>query len=211
MDVIKAIESRRSATFFDSERRVPDDKIRKLLELAALSPSSFNLQPWEVIIVNDPKQKKILRRCCFDQEKVEHASHDIIIIADPQAIEVTLERVISDFEEKGYINKEDRVKKEGIRKMVDRLYGSSDSLKRKIFATKNASLFAMSLMIAAKGLGLETHAMDGFDEQCIKKEFGIPAEKIIPMIIAVGYKKDVTLLPRAFRKTVDEFGKWNHY
>lgn len=47
---------------------------------------------------------------------------------------------------------------------ANNLYGSPDSLKRKIFAVKNASLFAMNLMIAARGFGLETHPMDGFDE-----------------------------------------------
>jgi nitroreductase len=85
-------------------------------------------------------------------------------------------------------------------------------LKRKIFAVKNTSLFAMNLMIAAKGLGLETHPMDGFDEDCIKKEFNIPEDKIIPMLIAVGYlKSGVTLLPRAFRRGINEFVRYDSY
>ncbi|MDQ7788336.1 MAG: nitroreductase family protein [Thermodesulfovibrionales bacterium] len=86
------------------------------------------------------------------------------------------------------------------------------SLKRKIFAVKNTSLFAMNLMLAAKGLGLETHPMDGFDEDCVKKEFGVPADKIIPMLVAVGYlKSGITLLPRAFRRNIDEFVRFEKY
>jgi len=55
----------------------------------------------------------------------------------------------------------------------------------------------MCIMIAAKGFGLETHPMDGFDEGAIKKTFGIPENKIIPMLVAVGYlKSGITLLPR---------------
>ncbi|MGC8811652.1 MAG: nitroreductase family protein, partial [bacterium] len=66
-----------------------------------------------------------------------------------------------------------------------------------------------NLMIAAKGLGLETHPMDGFDEEAIKREFNIPTNKIIPMLIAVGFlKKGITLLPRAFRRPIDEFVTW---
>ena len=85
--------------------------------------------------------------------------------------------------------------------MAKDLYGTKESLRRKIFAAKNTGLFAMNLMLAAKGLGLETHPMDGFDEECIKKEFAIPDDKIVPMLIAVGkLKTGTTLLPRAFRR-----------
>jgi nitroreductase len=102
--------------------------------------------------------------------------------------------------------------KEVYKGMAKNLYGPADSLKRKIFAVKNASLFAMNLMLAAKGLGIETHPMDGFDEDCIKKEFNIPADKIIPMLIAVGsLKAGITLLPRAFRRSVGEFVSFEAY
>jgi nitroreductase len=70
----------------------------------------------------------------------------------------------------------------------------------------------MNLMLAAKGLGLETHPMDGFDEGCIKKEFNIPDDKIIPMLVAVGYlKSGITLLPRPFRRELAEFVKFEKY
>jgi nitroreductase len=95
---------------------------------------------------------------------------------------------------------------------MKQLYGTKESLTRKIFAAKNAGLFGMNLMNAARGFGLETHPMDGFDEGAIKKEFGIPADKIIPMLIAIGHlKKGVTLLPRAFRRKVEEFTGYEAY
>jgi len=54
--------------------------------------------------------------------------------------------------------------------------------------------------------------MDGFDEDCIKKEFNVPADKIIPMLVAVGYlKSGITLLPRAFRRDIKEFVKSESY
>jgi hypothetical protein len=54
--------------------------------------------------------------------------------------------------------------------------------------------------------------MDGFDEGCIKKEFHIPDDKIIPMLVAVGYlKSGITLLPRPFRRDLDEFVTFEKY
>lgn len=203
MDVIQAIKERRSINFFEVGRELSDDKIRELIEIANLSPSSFNLQPWKVIVVKDPERKKVLRRCAFDQPKAEEASAVLILIADPKAVEENRGRVLDSWQELGYMKPEMRETYVG---MIQSLYGAEDSLRRKFFAVKNTSLFAMNIMLAAKDLGLETHPMDGFDEDCIKKEFNIPEDKLIPMLIAVGYlKSGITLLPRAFRRSIGEF------
>ncbi len=203
MDVIQAIKERRSINFFEIGRELSDDKIRELLEIANLSPSSFNLQPWKVIVVKDPERKKVLRHCAFDQPKAEEASAVMILIADTKGVEENRGRVLDSWQELGYMKPEMRETYVG---MMQSLYGTEDSLRRKVFAVKNTSLFAMNIMLAAKDLGLETHPMDGFDEDCIKKEFNIPEDKIIPMLIAVGYlRSGITLLPRAFRRSIGEF------
>lgn len=209
MDVIQAIKERRSINFFEPGKEISDGKLKELFEIANLSPSSFNLQPWKVVVVRESQHKKVLRKCAFDQPKVEDASAMLIIIADPRGVEENMERMLNSWQELGYMKPE---MKEVYKGMAQNLYGSADSLKRKIFAVKNASLFAMNLMLAAKGLGIETHPMDGFDEDCIKKEFNIPADKIIPMLIAVGsLKAGITLLPRAFRRSIGEFVSFEAY
>ncbi len=209
MDVIQAIKERRSINFFEPGREISDGKLNELLGIANLSPSSFNLQPWRIVVVREPQRKKILRKCAFDQPKVDDASAVLIIIADPGAVEKNGDRMLDSWQELGYMKPEMRETYKG---MIKNLYGVEDSLKRKFFAVKNTSLFAMNIMLAAKGLGIETHPMDGFDEECIKKEFNIPADKIIPMLIAVGtIKSGITLLPRAFRRSVGEFVSFEAY
>ncbi len=209
MEVIQAIKERRSINFFETGKEISDGKLKELLEIANLSPSSFNLQPWRVIVVGETKRKKVLRSCAFDQPKVEEASVVLIIIADPKGVEENIERVLNSWQELGYMKPEMRKTYIG---MTQNLYGTEDSLKRKIFAVKNASLFAMNLMLAAKGLGLDTHPMDGFDEECIKKEFNIPASMLIPMLIAVGnLRSGITLLPKAFRREMGEFVSFEGY
>ena len=203
MDIISAIKERRSINFFEKSRELSNEKIKELLEIANLAPSSFNLQPWRVIVVKSSEKKKILRKCAFNQPKTEEASAVLIIIADPKSVEQNTSRVLNNWQEIGYIKPE---MKEELAGMMSNLYGTEDSTKRKFFAIKNASLFAMNLMLAAKGMGLESHPMDGFDEDCVKKEFSIPAEMTIPMLIAVGnLRQNITLLPRAFRRNITEF------
>jgi putative NAD(P)H nitroreductase len=209
METIEAIKSRRAINFFDPARPVSEDAIREILALASLAPSSSNLQPWEVVLVMDPERKKILRKCASNQAKVEEAPAVLIVIANPGAIEENIDRVLADRVEKGYAKPEDIGRQ---RTGPFNMYGERDSEARKLFAVKNTSFFAMAFMIAAKGLGYETHPMDGFNAADVKREFHIPDDRVIPLLIAVGYPSPtLKLLPRAFRRGVDEFTRMNDY
>lgn len=203
MDILSAVLERRSINFFEQNAEIPDDKIKEIISIANTAPSSFNMQPWEVIVVKSKEKKKILRECAMNQSKVEDASCVLIIIADPLSLEKNMELIFDKQIEYGYMKPE---MKETYKKVALKLYGAKDSLDRVIFAVKNTALFAMNLMIVARGFGFETHPMDGFDSECIKDRFGISNTKIIPMIIALGYKqKGAELLKRPYRRPVDSF------
>lgn len=209
MDVLDAIKQRRSINYFEPGVTVPDKKLTELLELASLAPSSFNLQPWKVVIVRTPEGKKTLRKCANDQPKVEEASAVFIMVADPAGVEENMGPDLDSWIALGFAKPEMRPMLEG---MIKSLYDTPESRTRLIFAVKNTALLGMNIMLSAKALGLETHPMDGFNEDAIKKEFSIPGDKIIPMIIAVGYlKKGVTLLPRAWRRPVSEFARFEKF
>ncbi len=203
MDILSAVLERRSINFFEQNAEIPDDKIKEIISIANTAPSSFNMQPWEVIVVKSKEKKKILRECAMNQSKVEDASCVLIIIADPLSLEKNMELIFDKQIEYGYMKPE---MKETYKKVALKLYGAKDSLERVIFAVKNTALFAMNLMIVARGFGFETHPMDGFDSECIKDRFSIYNTKIIPMIIALGYKqKGAGLLKRPYRRPVDSF------
>jgi putative NAD(P)H nitroreductase len=203
MEAVKLMKERRSINFFDKGFELADDKLKELLELANLCPSSMNMQPWRVIAVKSPERKKALREVAFNQPKAEEASVVLIIIADPELLEANMDAVLSDRAKLGYL-KEDAI--ESAKASAFRLYSDKESIRRKIFAVKNSSLFAMSVMFAAKALGLESHPMDGFDEDKLKKEFGIGENCVVPMLIAVGQINPGTkLLPKAMRRPVNEF------
>lgn len=209
MNILEAIKERRSINFFDPKRTVSEDQINELISLANLAPSSLNLQPWEVLVVTDPERKAALRKCAYDQPKVTEASATLIIIANPGAIEENVDNMVKSWVDLGYIKPEAA---ESTRSMPFGTHGDKDSVARKFFAIKNTAFFAMNLMIAAKGLGLETHPMDGFSADSIKSEFNIPEDRLIPLLITVGYlKPGIKLLPRAWRRDLKDFVKFNSY
>ncbi len=204
MNFKEIVENRRAVNFFDPEKPVPAEKLRELIDLAAKSPSGFNLQPWSLIVLTDPEEKMRLQKHAWNQPKVSEAPVTLIVLADMdgwQSGNPFVEKDFSELVKMGFMGTGQREWFDNARAS---LYGASES-RRVAFACKNAGFFAMTLMLAAKSLGLDTHPMDGFDIDGVREEFHIPDHYWIPMLIAVGYfRQDKTVLPPKWRKTFDE-------
>ena len=69
MDIINSIKERRSINFFEPNQEIPSAKIKELIELATLAPSSMNLQPWKTIVVSSHDMKQKLMKLAFNQPK----------------------------------------------------------------------------------------------------------------------------------------------
>jgi nitroreductase len=204
MDFKDVITKRRAVNFFDRQKPVPDYLIREIVEMAAQAPSSFNLQPWSLIILKTPEEKMRLRKLAWDQPKVSEAPVVFIVLADRNGWKKGhpfMEKNFREMVKAGSIKDE---RYDWFIHACEGLYGTSPE-KEQAFACKNAGFFAMALMFAAKHLGLDTHPMDGFDHDAVHKEFQIPESYWIPLLMAVGYFDGTkTLLPPKWRKTYDE-------
>lgn len=194
MDLKEVFESRRSVNFFDPGKTVSRELLQKIYDLARLAPSSYNLQPWKFIEVSDPGLKSRLRDAAHGQEKIERAALTLIILADTQGYDSAPD-IADDMVNKGYI---EPVKKNFLVGMQRQQYSGAAGLG---FALRNAGLFAMSFMLAAKYYGVDTHPMDGFDADRVREAFAIPDRYEVAMLIAVGYHDErKPLLPRLGRK-----------
>ncbi|WP_319778658.1 nitroreductase family protein [Maridesulfovibrio sp.] len=204
MNFPEILEKRRAVNYFDPERDVEQQLLKKIVEQAAKAPSSYNLQPWKLKVVRDKERKQALRALAFDQPKVTEAPVILILLADREGWKLeksTVENVFNDFVESGKMQAE---QKEWFAGVTQGLYGR-DEMAAQAFANKNTGLFAMSLMYAATANGLESHPMDGFDHEAVRKEFNIPDNYWIPMLIAIGYLKPGTQVPpKGWRESFED-------
>ncbi len=203
MEFRQLMETRRSINYFDPNKPVSDEELKMMIEIAALIPSSFNLQPWNLIIVRSPDDKTRLRKRAWDQFKVTQAPVVLIVLADRHGYtegHSAVEQVWASWVKNGYMKDEQR---EWFLNSAKSIYGGEE--KSLAFAVKNAGFFGLALMLAAKEIGLDTHPMDGFDHDGVVEEFSIPENFFVPMLIAVGhFDEEKTLPPRNWRKPYDE-------
>jgi len=199
MELKKVFADRRSVNFFDASKKIDVELFEQIYDVAKLCPSSFNLQPWKIILVTDQENKKKLKEAALNQPKVEEASAMLILLADIRGFD-DMDEIFDDMVKKGYQKEEAREGVKGFAKMLyDNPFGSRG------FALRNAGLFAISFMLAAKDFGVDTHPMDGFEQDKVKKAFSIPDRYEVAMLIAVGFHDEKKpLLERLNRKGFKE-------
>jgi len=61
LDVFEAIKGRRSVRKYKADP-VSEELIEKILEAGRWAPSGSNIQPWEFIVINDPKILDMVRK-----------------------------------------------------------------------------------------------------------------------------------------------------
>ena len=195
---------RRSINFFDDQKLVPLEVLEEMITLATQAPSSFNLQPWNLVILTSTEDKKRLRPLAWDQPKVTEAPVILMVLADTTGWEEkhpTLEKQWQSALEAGNMVPDQR---DWFLDACKSLYGKNEQTAL-AFAAKNAGFFAMALMYAATHMGLCSHPMDGFDHEAVKKEFNIPEKFWIPLLLAVGHMKPgVEISPPKWRKSLEE-------
>jgi nitroreductase len=80
----EAIAERRATPSFDGSP-IPDHVLSAIVRAGMEAPSGFNLQPWRIIVVRDPEQKRRLREAAMGQPKVEEVGAVIVCFGDLNA------------------------------------------------------------------------------------------------------------------------------
>ncbi len=180
--VIKLIESRISANYFDTSKRITDAEVEELVRLATLAPSAFNFQNWKFIAVHSTEAKMRLKSVSFGQQKVIDAAVTFIICGTLEA-QKQLPQMLQPSVDAGILEESTFQQWVG---MANRAHIGNPALQRDE-AFRSASLAAMTLMLAAESMGFVTGAMSGFDPHGVAHEFGLAATEIPVILVAVGH------------------------
>jgi len=176
MNVSTAIESRRSIKSFDIHHKMTQAEIDKLMSLAMLSPTAFNIQHWRFVVVTDPVLRQQIRAVSWNQAQVEEASLLIVITADLKAWEKQPER---------YWQHAPKAVSDILVPAIGQYYASNDQVQRDE-AMRSSGMAAMTIMLAAKEMGYDTCPMDGFDFDAVAKLLNLPADHTPAMFVTVG-------------------------
>jgi nitroreductase len=176
MNVSQALESRRAIKAFDPNHRISDADSERLISLAMLAPTAWNIQHWRFVVVRDAELRRQIRAVAWDQAQVTDASLLVVMTADLKAWQKDPAR---------YWRNADASVRDWLVGALTQFYEGRDWLQRDD-AMRSVGFAAMALMLAAEELGYQSCPMDGFDYDAVAKLINLPADHTVAMFVAIG-------------------------
>ncbi|KYP12797.1 MAG: reductase DrgA [Limnobacter sp. CACIAM 66H1] len=176
MELFDAIYQRRAIKAFDPEHIVSENDEKKLFEAAIQAPTSFNIQHWRFVVVRDKALRAEMRKLGNDQAQITDASLLVIMTADTKA----------------WQKNPARYWEQAPKEVADLLVGwmgpfhdGREWLQRDE-AQRSIGMAMQTLMLAAKGIGLDSCPMIGFDIEAVAKLINLPADHVMGPMVAIG-------------------------
>jgi nitroreductase len=80
-ELLAAQRWRYATKSFDPARVIPANQWQALEDCLVLSPSSYGLQPWKFLVIDDPALRQELRPHSWNQSQITDSSHLVVLLA----------------------------------------------------------------------------------------------------------------------------------
>ena len=193
MDIEEAIRSRRAIKTYDTTHQLSREEKDELLQLAMLAPSAFNLQHVRLVEVSDPQLRQQIREAGWNQAQMTDAAMLVVVCAQVDSWEKNVRRVWDGAPQEV---------QDYMAGAIDNYYRDKPQVQRDE-VMRSCGLMAQTLMLAARGKGLDSCPMDGFDFDAVGRLINLPDNHVIGLMVAVG-KRTADPRPRVGKLPFDE-------
>lgn len=183
---LNSLDWRFAVKEFDTNKKVSSEDIQKIKDAIRFAPSSFGIQPFRVIIIEDQKLKDDLKEASFGNKQVNTCSHLFVFVA-----KTDLQKRIGEYAEliksKSDAGLFDRMKFEMGARAFFGLVGMSDE--KKLRVASNQAYIALGFALAACAeLRIDSAPMEGFSADQYKEMLCLADDEYAAVIMGVGYR-----------------------
>ena len=186
MSLLDILNWRYATKKMDPSKKVPQDKLDRILEAIRLAPTSSGLQPYEVFVVSNKELLERIKPIAFNQGQVSDCSHLLVFAAWD---DYTPERINMMFD---LTNKERNLTSEGwesYRKMLLENYPTRGAEINFEHASKQAYIGMTTGLIAAAFEEVDSTPMEGFDPNALDELLDLRAKGLrSTVIVTLGYR-----------------------
>ncbi|MFD0893341.1 NAD(P)H-dependent oxidoreductase [Luteolibacter ambystomatis] len=186
--IVTALRWRYATKVFDPARRIPAETWAALEQSLVLTPSSFGLQPWQFLVVENPAVRAELRAKSWGQGQVTDASHFVVFAA---RTDLSVEDI------SGWVARLAGVQgttPETLAPMQGMIEGFVSSMPQEARHTWNVRQVYIALgqfMTTAALLGIDTCPMEGLDPNAYDQILGLEDSGYATAVAcAVGYRSE---------------------
>jgi len=191
MELLKALEWR-YATKKMNGQKIQEDKLNRILEATRLTPSSYGLTPYKVIVVEDQKLKEELQGAAYGQTQLVDSS---VVLVFATWDDISNEDVDMYIDE---ISKQRNISSDMLGEFSDMIKGTIANMtqEQKVMWAQKQAYIGLGFALTASAIEeVDSTPMEGFNPVSVDNILGLNELKL----------KSVVLLPLGYRDSNNDY------
>jgi len=173
---------------FDATKKISSEDLNTLKEAVRLAASSYGLQPYKVVIVENPEIREQLKAAAYGQTQITDSSQLFIFANDLNAGPESVAAYIQNISETRGIPTEALG---GFADMMNGVISNLSQDAKNIWTAKQTYIALGTLLAAAADLKIDATPMEGFNPAAFNEILGFDKLGLNASVIAtVGYRHD---------------------
>jgi nitroreductase len=170
MNIIEKLNWRYATKKFNATYQLTDEQLSTVKEIIQLSPASFGLQPYKVLIVTDVEKRKALKEVSYNQVQITDASALLVFVRSKTVNEGDVDAFVQNIVETRGVPKEMLAEYEGMMKYA---VNSMDEATKGTWVEKQIYLALGNLLTSLSVVGIDACPMEGFDRAKYNEILGL--------------------------------------
>ena len=184
MSIITALHWR-YATKRMNGTKIPKEKLEIILDAIALAPSSYGLQPYTILVIEDKSLLEKIKPIASNQPQITEASALLVFAAWDQ---VTQQHIDDYFTRIEMIRKVSQDSLKNMKTLIEEQLKNSDS-DNLIWNSKQAYIALGIALVAAAEENIDSTPMEGFDKNELDKLLKLKEKGLTSVVIMpLGYR-----------------------
>lgn len=162
MNFIEAMNFRYACRTFDPTKKVSAADQKAIIEFGRLSPSSFGMEPWYFVVINDLKLREKIKPACSNQPQITEAAFVVLYLSRlPNQF-----RRNSDFMRSRVLRGgADEKRAQNFQNIIIDYLSEQNTLD---WAKRQVYIALANMMTGAASLGIDSAPMEGFSPDLLR-------------------------------------------
>jgi nitroreductase len=182
MNFLSQLNWRFATNDFDPDFTVSDENLNQILDAIQMTPSSYGLQPYHVVVIKNKELRSKLLEHGFNQPAIIDASHLLVFCTRTDA----LERIDQYVELASNGDKEKAEKLQGYANIMRQTVSAKSPEALKSWADRQTYIALGFAMAACAELELDSAPMEGFKPDTFDEHLELPASMKSVVLLAIG-------------------------
>ena len=172
MEAIQHLQWRYATKKYNGSQ-IDKDNLHTILESIRLTPTSLGMQPFKVLVIDNPELREKMLPIAHNQSQIKDASHLILFAANTQISEETVDTYMNNVATTRQMPVENLA---GFKGMINGFVGSKNEAQITEWASRQCYIALGIAMATAAALKVDTTPMEGYKANEMDELFNLKAQ-----------------------------------